>query len=92
MLFVDPRVLSDVLHGGGAVELPPAAEAELLPDGVEGVPDGTQHTDTGTDGRLSDSCKTRSQVICYYHSDLAPLEERAPTGFLAFLRSVTLKS
>ena len=57
MLFVDPRVLSDVLHSGRSVQFPPAAETELLPNGVEGVPDGAEHTHTGTDGRLSDSCK-----------------------------------
>ena len=57
MLFVDPRVLSDVLHSGRSVQFPPAAETELLPDGVEGVPDGAEHTHTGTDGRLSDNYK-----------------------------------
>ena len=42
-------------------QLPPALDAQVVPAGVDGVPDGGEGADPETDGRLANGCKAERQ-------------------------------
>ena len=79
------------LHCGGSVELPPASEAGVLPGRADGLPDGEQNCD-GHQGPGLPGRYTELEIEIEMRNSLLPFDDMTPMGFLAFFRSVTLKS